>query len=86
MAETVHNNSFSCKGMTIAVTGMFPMCKTLNPAHPFLFTGGARGLGFCFCNSLAKAGANIAAIDILPSPVPEFSKLETYGIKAKFYR
>jgi len=51
-----------------------------------VITGGARGLGLSFARGCAEAGGNVAVIDRLAAPDPEFKLLETEcGVKAKFY-
>jgi len=52
-----------------------------------VITGGARGLAFAWARGCAELGANVAVIDRLEAPDPEFKLLETEcGIKAKFYK
>ena len=73
--------------MTAAALGESNILDRFNiKGRTVVVTGGGRGLGFNFANGLAQSGANIAAIDILENPHPEFEKLSSYGGKAKYYR
>src|SRR5690606_13162475 len=40
-----------------------------------VITGGARGLGLSFARACAEVGANIAALDLLPTPHADFALL-----------
>lgn len=52
-----------------------------------LVTGGGRGIGFAVCKSIAQMGGNVAVIDTLPSPVPDFTTLsKNYNIQASYHR
>lgn len=48
-------------------------------------TGGNRGLGLSFAQSLASAGANVAAIDLAFKASSEFSAI-SHGGKYKYYQ
>jgi NAD(P)-dependent dehydrogenase (short-subunit alcohol dehydrogenase family) len=49
--------------------------------------GGARGLGLSFARGCAEVGGNVAVIDKLAAPDPEFALLETEcGVRARFYK
>lgn len=51
-----------------------------------MVTGAARGLGLSFASVLARAGCNVAALDILDAPGEELKDLEsTCGVKVKYY-
>jgi 2-polyprenyl-3-methyl-5-hydroxy-6-metoxy-1,4-benzoquinol methylase len=51
-----------------------------------VITGAGRGLGLSFARALAELGANIIAIDIHDAPDEEFGRLESYGVKAGYYK
>jgi sorbose reductase len=52
-----------------------------------VITGAARGLGLTFATTLAAAGANIAAIDILGAPSSSLHGLASqHGVKVKYYQ
>ncbi|TGZ77428.1 NAD(P)-binding protein [Ascodesmis nigricans] len=42
-----------------------------------IVTGGARGLGFAMVEALVEGGAHVHALDLLPSPLPAFTQLQT---------
>ena len=51
-----------------------------------VLTGGARGLGLAFAQTLASAGSNIAVLDILPEPSPALYSLRAeHGVKVEYY-
>tara|TARA_R110002003_G_scaffold32_14_gene2047 strand:- start:6643 stop:6972 length:330 start_codon:yes stop_codon:yes gene_type:complete len=50
-----------------------------------VITGGCRGLGLSFAQSLAQCGANIAAIDLNDQASEEFSRI-SFGGKYKYYQ
>lgn len=51
-----------------------------------LVTGGARGLGYAFCEALAESGASIAILDIGQPSKEALEKLRSFGVKAGFYK
>lgn len=51
-----------------------------------LVTGGARGLGYAFCEALAESGASVAILDIGQPADEALEKLRSFGVKAEFYK
>ena len=52
-----------------------------------VITGAARGLGLTFATTLAEAGANIAAIDVLEAPLSSLYEITSrYGVKIEYYQ
>lgn len=52
-----------------------------------MITGAARGLGLTFATTLAEAGANIAAVDVLEAPLSSLYELASrYGVKIEYYQ
>ena len=52
-----------------------------------VITGAARGLGLTFATTLAEAGANIAAVDVLEAPLSSLYELASrYGVKIEYYK
>ena len=52
-----------------------------------LVTGGGRGMGFAIAKAIAQEGGNVAVLDVLPEPVPEFNDFTAkYGTKAIYKR
>lgn len=51
-----------------------------------LVTGGARGLGYSFCEALAESGASVAILDIGQPAEEALGKLRSLGVKAEFYK
>lgn len=51
-----------------------------------LVTGGARGLGYAFCEALAESGAAVAILDIGQPTHEALGKLRSLGVKAEFYK
>lgn len=49
-------------------------------------TGGARGLGYAFCEALAESGASVAILDIGQPSDEALEKLRSQGVKAEFYQ
>jgi NAD(P)-dependent dehydrogenase (short-subunit alcohol dehydrogenase family) len=49
-------------------------------------TGGARGLGYAFCEALAESGASVAILDIGQPAEEALEKLRSLGVKAEFYK
>ncbi|OIW32926.1 NAD(P)-binding protein [Coniochaeta ligniaria NRRL 30616] len=49
-------------------------------------TGGARGLGYAFCEALAESGASVAILDIGQPSDEALEKLRSFGVKAEFYK
>lgn len=84
---------FSLKGRTIIITGTFMIKFEVADLKYYVLklilkrkSGAAGGLGLNFANACVQAGANVAAIDISPSPHADFLALEKSGLKVKYYR
>lgn len=60
--------------------------KFLLSGKTVVITGGSRGLGFSFAQTLASVGANIAVIDIADEASEDFSKLSAFGGRYKYYK
>ena len=51
----------------------------------YIVTGGGRGIGYAITRAIAEMGGNVAALDVLPSPVKDFGTLEgDFGVKARY--
>jgi hypothetical protein len=84
----------SLKGKTVIITGRIERGLLVSPkdlletliccCRP---TGGARGLGLAWVRGCAEVGADVAVIDILDAPDPDFELLEKEcKVKARYYR
>lgn len=49
-------------------------------------TGGARGIGLALAFAVAEVGASVAIIDAAAEPDPDFTLLQTKGVKARYYK
>jgi 2-polyprenyl-3-methyl-5-hydroxy-6-metoxy-1,4-benzoquinol methylase len=60
--------------------------KFLLTGRNIVITGGCRGLGLLFAQTLASVGANIAVIDLNEQPSEAFTALSSFGGKYKYYK
>jgi NAD(P)-dependent dehydrogenase (short-subunit alcohol dehydrogenase family) len=60
--------------------------KFLLNERNIVITGGCRGLGLLFAETLASVGANIAVIDLNEQPSKDFTALSSFGGKYKYYK
>jgi NAD(P)-dependent dehydrogenase (short-subunit alcohol dehydrogenase family) len=60
--------------------------KFLLTGRNIVITGGCRGLGLLFAQTLASVGANIAVIDINEQPSEAFTALSSLNGKYKYYK
>lgn len=53
----------------------------------YIVTGGGRGIGYSITRAIAEMGGNVAVLDVLDSPVKDFSSLEgEFGVKARYIK
>jgi sorbose reductase len=60
--------------------------KFLLKGRTIVITGGSRGLGLLFAQTLASVEANIAVIDLNEQPSEAFTTLSSFGGTYKYYR
>jgi NAD(P)-dependent dehydrogenase (short-subunit alcohol dehydrogenase family) len=51
-----------------------------------LSLGAARGIGLALATVSAELGSDVAVIDTLEQPSPDFERLNEFGVKVKYYR
>lgn len=85
--RSVHD-LLSLKGKTVVITGTHMNLIFHEPESVLIgYVGGARGLGLAWARGCAEVGADVAVIDRLSAPDPEFELLNSeLGVKARFYQ
>lgn len=88
LPQSLHRRSFSSTLSVKKSTKDVKITDRLSMAgKTVLVTGGGRGIGFAICKAIAQLGGNVAVLDALPEPVPEFETLKTdYGTQAFYER